>query len=75
MGRFEKHKDLVCNYCHKKGHIKSECFKLKNKKEYKDKDEHDDKQKSIDANFGVDESNGDVLFVSDDKQCQRVSGF
>lgn len=23
------HKNLVCNYCHKKAHIKSESFKLK----------------------------------------------
>lgn len=26
------HKDLVCNYCHKKRHIKRNCSKLKNKK-------------------------------------------
>jgi hypothetical protein len=26
-----RHKDLICNYCKKKGHIMSDCFKLKNK--------------------------------------------
>ena len=26
-----KHKNLICNYCKKKWHIKADCFKLKNK--------------------------------------------
>jgi hypothetical protein len=26
-----RHMDLTCNYCKKKGHIKADCFKLKNK--------------------------------------------
>ncbi|KAL5834896.1 hypothetical protein ACOSQ4_014393 [Xanthoceras sorbifolium] len=31
-----RHRNLTCNYCKKKGHIKSECFKLKNKQQNKD---------------------------------------
>ncbi|KAL5791041.1 hypothetical protein ACOSQ2_005929 [Xanthoceras sorbifolium] len=30
-----RHENLTCNYCKKKGHIKSECFKLKNKQQNK----------------------------------------
>jgi len=26
-----KHKNLTCNYCHKKGHIRSECWLRKKK--------------------------------------------
>ena len=26
-----RHKNLTCNYCKKKGHIKTDCFNLKNK--------------------------------------------
>ncbi|KAL5783244.1 hypothetical protein ACOSP7_008273 [Xanthoceras sorbifolium] len=31
-----RHRNLTCNYCKKKGHTKSECFKLKNKQQNKD---------------------------------------
>lgn len=33
-----KHTNLTCNYYKKKGHIKANCFKLKNKQKVKDKD-------------------------------------
>jgi hypothetical protein len=31
-----KHKNLICNYCRKIGHIKADCFKLKNKQKAED---------------------------------------
>ena len=30
-GPKSRHKNLTCNYCKKKGHIKADCFKLQNK--------------------------------------------
>jgi len=34
-----KYRDMTCHYCHRKGHIKSQCFKLKNKNQFQP-DEH-----------------------------------
>lgn len=32
-----RHKNLTCNYCKKKGHIKADCFKHKNKQKADEK--------------------------------------
>ena len=49
-----RYKDVECNYCHKKGHIKKYCWKLKNRTEKdnsdKGKDSSDDEDK-INATF------------------------
>jgi len=49
-----RYKDVECNYCHKKGHIKKYCWKLKNRSEKdksdKDKDNSDDEDR-INATF------------------------
>ena len=47
------HKNLTYNYCKKKGHIKADCFKLKNKQQYK--------EESDETNFIEDESGGEFL--------------
>ena len=31
-GSSTKKRDIICHYCKKPGHIKANCFKLKNKK-------------------------------------------
>jgi hypothetical protein len=57
-----RHRNLVCYYYHKKGHIKSECFKLKNK------DKH--KEKSIDAaeaSVVTDENEENIFLVIDNR--------
>jgi hypothetical protein len=55
-----RHRNLVCNYCYKKGHIISEYFKLKNKDKYK--------EKSTDTvKASVVESEGNIFFVTDNK--------
>jgi hypothetical protein len=56
-----KHRNLICNYCKKKGHIKADCFKLKNKQKANQKG-----VPSGEANV-VESEKGDVLFVSDGK--------
>ena len=56
-----KHKNLTCNYCHKKGHIRADCWLRK--------------KKQPDANIieliGEDEDEGDVLFVIDKLVCNK----
>ncbi|KAL5745297.1 hypothetical protein ACOSP7_026443 [Xanthoceras sorbifolium] len=42
-----RHKNLTCNYCKKKGHIKSECFKLKNKQQNKDQKRDEPAEASV----------------------------
>ena len=34
-----KHRNLICGYRKKKGHIKADCFKLKNKEQWKKNDD------------------------------------
>ncbi|KAL5787072.1 hypothetical protein ACOSP7_004021 [Xanthoceras sorbifolium] len=43
----KEHKNLTCNYCKKKGHIKSEYFKLKNKQQNKDQKRDEPAEASI----------------------------
>ncbi|KAL5805697.1 hypothetical protein ACOSQ4_028430 [Xanthoceras sorbifolium] len=42
-----RHINLTCNYCKKKGHTKSECFKLKNKQQNKDQKRDEPAEASI----------------------------
>jgi hypothetical protein len=51
-----KHKNLTCNYCHKKGHIKADCLKLKNKKQFEESS----------ANTAVGTESGEALYVIGD---------
>jgi gag-polypeptide of LTR copia-type len=55
-----RHKNLICNFCKNKGHIKANCFKLKEKQEANQKGPNEE------ANV-VESESGDVLFVSDEK--------
>jgi hypothetical protein len=56
-----KHKNLTCNYCKKKGHIKADCYKLKNKKKAQPKG-------ASSGEVNIAESyTGDVLYVTDGK--------
>jgi len=61
-GRF-KHKDLICNYCKKKGHIKANCYKLKNKQQAQQQDQIK-KEQSAEASY-VDTFETEVLTVSE----------
>ena len=54
-----KHRNLTCNYCKKMGHIKADCFKLKNKQQASQKD-----VSTEEANVAESESEGDLLIVS-----------
>ncbi|KAL5834208.1 hypothetical protein ACOSQ4_013705 [Xanthoceras sorbifolium] len=42
-----RHRNLTCNYCKKKGHTKSECFKLKKKQQNKDQKRDEPAEASI----------------------------
>ncbi|KAL5737957.1 hypothetical protein ACOSP7_030718 [Xanthoceras sorbifolium] len=44
-----RHRNLTCNYCKKKGHTKSECFKLKNKQQNKDQKRDEPAEASIET--------------------------
>ena len=63
VGEKGKYKNLVCNYCHKNGHIKSECFKLKNKKTHLKDGESGEKSIEADVAVGYD---GNIFFASHD---------
>ena len=54
-----KHKNLICNYCKKKGHIKTNCFILKNKQK-----EHEGVA-SEEVNVAKDDDTYDILCVVD----------
>ncbi|KAF3642236.1 Polygalacturonase [Capsicum annuum] len=56
-----KFRNVVCKYCHKKGHLISECYKLKNKeKEKENKNEHQNVD-STEASVAADESEGTIF--------------
>ncbi|KAJ0105992.1 hypothetical protein Patl1_18712 [Pistacia atlantica] len=61
-------RNLTCNYCKKKGHIKTDCFKWKNKQKA-----DESKSKSEKANI-VDNDNGELLCVNDTKHDLRQVG-
>ena len=52
-----RHKNKICNYCKKKGHIKADCFKLKNKNKL------EENRNTAEASIAADESDG-TIFVA-----------
>ena len=69
-----KNRNKVCNYCEKKGHIKSECYKLQNKNK-RAATNHKGKQSDNSGETSVaedDHSDGELLVVSDSsfKPCE-----
>ena len=55
-----KHANKKCNYCKKKGHIKADCFKLKNK----EKNNNSQNNNTAEASVAADESDGTVFIAS-----------
>ncbi|KAG6433809.1 hypothetical protein SASPL_105426 [Salvia splendens] len=55
-----KHANKKCNYCKKKGHIKADCFKLKNK----EKNNINQNNNTGEASVAADESDGTVFIAS-----------
>ncbi|KAL5757330.1 hypothetical protein ACOSP7_019941 [Xanthoceras sorbifolium] len=62
-----RHRNLTCNYCKKKGHTKSECFKLKNKQQNKDQKRDEPAEASIVQN----QEQCDLLLVCADEAKAR----
>ncbi|KAH7550154.1 hypothetical protein JRO89_XS13G0144400 [Xanthoceras sorbifolium] len=62
-----RHRNLTCNYCKKKGHTKSECFKLKNKQQNKDQKRDEPAEASIVQN----QEQCDLLLVCTDEAKAR----
>ncbi|KAL5766903.1 hypothetical protein ACOSP7_017520 [Xanthoceras sorbifolium] len=62
-----RHRNLTCNYCKKKGHTKSECFKLKNKQQNKDQKRDEPAEASIIQN----QEQCDLLLVCADEAKAR----
>ena len=61
-----RHRNLECRYCHKMGHIKSDCFKLKNKLKQKGKI-IEKTTKSAEASVATDENVGNIFSAIDDR--------
>ena len=55
-----RYKDVECNYCHKKGHIKKYCWKLKNRTE---KDNSDKGKDNSDDEDRINATSDDFLLV------------
>ena len=62
-----RHSNLTCNYCKKKGHTKSECFKLKKKQQHKDQKRDEPAEASIVQN----QEQCDLLLVCADEAKAR----
>ena len=61
-----RHRNLECRYCQKMGHIKADCFKLKNK--LKEKGKLVEKTtKSAEASVAADENFRNIFFATDDR--------
>ncbi|CAL9106533.1 unnamed protein product, partial [Musa textilis] len=61
-----RHRNLECRYCHKMGHIKADCFKLKNKLKQKEKIVEKTTE-SAEASVATDENFGNIFFATDDR--------
>ncbi|MCQ7691360.1 DDE-type integrase/transposase/recombinase, partial [Salmonella enterica] len=61
-----RHRNLECRYCHKMGHIKADCFKLKNKLKQKGK-LVEKTTESAEASVATDENVGNIFSATDDR--------
>ena len=61
-----RHRNLECRYCHKMGHIKSDCFKLKNKLKQKEKFVEKTTE-SAEVSVATDEIVGNIFSAIDDR--------
>ena len=61
-----RHRNLECRYCHKMGHIKSDCFKLKNKLKQKEKFVEKTTE-SAEVSVATDENVGNIFSAIDDR--------
>ena len=59
-----RHKNLICNYCKKKGHIKADCYKLKNKEKSKVEQNNSN---TAEASVAADENEGIIFVATEDK--------
>ena len=59
-----RHKNVVCNYCKKKGHVISDCFKLKNKEKQKGKFVERNTE-SAEASIAADENDGTIFCATE----------
>ena len=57
---------MKCNYCHKLGYIKADCFKLKNQLKQKGKFVKQNTE-SAEVSVAADENEGNIFFVTDDR--------
>ena len=57
---------MECNYCHKIGHIKANCFKLKNRLKQKRKSAEKN-IKIAETGVAADENEENIFFVTDDR--------
>ena len=61
-----RHRNLECRYYHKMGHIKVDCFKLKNKLKQKGK-LVEKTTESAEASVATDENVGNIFFATDNR--------
>ena len=54
----------MCKYCHKKGHIISECFKLKNKEKHTEKKNEHINTDTAEASVVADETEGTIFLAT-----------
>jgi len=66
----DRYKDVECNYCHKKGHIKKYCWKLKNRSE-KDSSDKGSKDSSDDEDM-INATSVDFLLVHEFESANLV---
>ncbi|KAH0714096.1 hypothetical protein KY284_007001 [Solanum tuberosum] len=59
-----RYKNVVCKYCHKKGHIISECYKLKNKEKHKENKHEHQNTDPAEASVAADESDGTIFLAT-----------
>ena len=65
-----RHRNLECRYCHKMGHIKSDCFKLKHKLKQKGKSVEKTTE-SAEASVASDENVKNIFFATDDRTMSK----
>lgn len=63
-----RHKNLTCNFCKLKGHIRRECLSLKEE----ERTNSNEKQKFAEADFAEDGYSSDALVLTNDKKLIRM---